>query len=87
VMLGDLLAYAPGACSALIPHFEQQLFGRLEPSVSRAPVSCGTCVHADYPHHPAIAHCRAGVHSGLVTGGFWASDRHACTLHQPLPSA
>jgi len=86
-MLSDLLTYAPGACSALIPHFEQQLLGRTELSVSQAPVTCRGCVHADFPHHPAIAHCRGGVHSGLVTGGFWASDRHACALHRPLPSA
>ena len=87
VMFGDLLAYAPGACSSLIPHFEQQLLDRTPLSVSQALVTCRGCVHVDYPHHPAIAHCRAGCHSGLVTGGFWASDRHACAMHQPLPSA
>lgn len=56
--------------------------GRL--SISRAcqspnrHVTCKDCSQAAFPDHPMIARCTASIQSGLVTGGFWATDRHHC---------
>ena len=77
-MLSDLLAYGPEAWSGLIQHFERQLISPSELPEPQPLVTCRRCVHAEYPTHPDITHCRAGIDSGLVTGGFWATDRHWC---------
>jgi len=48
-------------------------------------VTCQACAHAEFQAHAAIALCGAGVHSGLATAGFWATDRHVCERFSPQP--
>lgn len=47
-----------------------------EPQPANAAVRCADCGHSDLDG--GIAHCGAGVDSGLAVGGFWYSDTHQC---------
>ncbi len=70
-MLADLAGYPPDAWPALAAHFQRKL----------DPVACATCRHARRHQHPMLAACTAGVDSGTVVGGYWATDRHLCAWY------
>ena len=46
-------------------------------------VCCSDCTHANV--QAGIAHCAAGVESGIPTGGWWATDRHLCGQFEGRP--
>jgi hypothetical protein len=81
-MLNVLVGYGPTAWAWLIPYFEQQLPTATAPEHFERLITCSGCRYAEYPVHPAIARCGAGVESGLVSGGYWATDRHVCSSYQ-----
>ncbi len=62
---------------ALAAHFQRKL----------EPVTCATCRHARRHQHPMLAACTAGVDSGTVVGGFWATDRHLCAWYLNIQEA
>lgn len=80
-MLVDLTWHDPQDWEALISHFEQQL-PPPPPKAIPALVTCSGCRHAEYRQHPAIAHCRMGVKSGVPAGGWFATDEHLCSKRE-----
>ncbi len=68
-LLDDLRHYPPQHYPALAEHFRAKL----------TPVRCMDCHHARIDG--GIAHCKAGVESGLPVGGYWATDTHPCPWH------
>jgi hypothetical protein len=75
-MMEDLCWDDPADWPALTQHFESQL----PPSTKALPalVTCSGCTHAEYRHHPVIAHCKAGIDSGNPSSGRWATEPHPC---------
>lgn len=83
-MVEDLRWSPPSDWPALTEHFEAQL-PPAPASAEPARVTCGTCAHAFYREHPALAYCRAGVPCGNPVGAWWVTDRHECGRWEVRP--
>ena len=84
-MLDDLTQVEPALWGWLITYFDGLYLRAKDDRWHPTLVTCQGCAHAEFQAHAAIALCGAGVRSGLVTAGFWATDRHVCEQFSRQP--